>query len=1404
MSHFVPRTCTEIGEDGSPIGPRRSSDGSVDDFDAGWDEGAPGIEPEHPSDDSTDWSSLLSGDDSPVESECSSRALEHYRESDAYVLLGAPGAGKTTAFRQEAGCGGGHYVTARDFITLDDRPEWHDTTLFIDGLDEMRAGAADDRPPFDAIRAKLDRLARPRFRLSCREADWFGANDREHLKSVSRGGEVKVLRLDPLSEADVREILFRQADIEDTDQFIATARERWVDGLLVNPQSLRMLVQAVSGGSWPETRMQTFELACKRLLREHNTEHRLAHRSQEISESKLLDAAGRLCALQLLTGSAGYVLLGDGEDSGYLGLQRISDGDPETFHQVPRTRLFESPGENLVAPTHRQIAEFLAGRYLSRRIGSSLPVGRVLALMTGDDSGIVSELRGLSAWLAAHGKTGRGEIIDRDPFGVVLYGDVQGFSREEKRRILECLHRETKKNPWHSSVARMDSRLGDLATSDMEEDFREILIDPARDGTRQRFVFIVLQSLTHGQVIGALSDLLMKTVRDDSWLSGVRCQALDTFIGYQEQDIDTDDLRILLEDIHAGSVSDPDDELLGILLKGLYPKVLSASNLLKYLKAPENPSLYGRYVSFWIGHLPENSTNAQLAELFDAITDRFDQLRPVLHYIGHEIASRNKVTFLNRGKLLARLLARFLETAQESASSAVTSEHLFDWLEIVLDARSHPSQEIRIIKFWLSSHPDEYKEMIKIGMQRCTESHNFSRCMSKIEHRFRGVARPPDFGRWCLEQIISPADSGIKEYLIHQVADLVYGHLHDEGLSREIVEEHFAGDRAILDAFTERLRDREYTDEQQQEMQKRTGEEDDAGKFLQQQQWRATAKHHRVALRENKCKPVILHKLAEIYCGIYYDIEGNTFEERLHDLFGDDEGLIEVVLEGLRGSVNRADVPDAEEIIHLFTEKQIHEMTLPFLAGLEISGGPDGERQIRQALAAYYTRLTGWYDNQPPIWYNSILESHADVAADVLVRFVRAEIRNGSNVVSGVSSLRDSDEIARLASMPLLKTFPARCSIPQLHALGVLLGIALRLCETEQILELTDKKLASRSMNTGQSVYWLVAGIFASDSAESYRERLREYVYGNERRIRYLTTFVDRLADWICPECIRALDTPALQLLIELMGSSYGPVEPLDFDSRSRLIREFINKLAIVPSSDATRALESLSDDDALRSWKPYLVDALDRQNSVRREAGFHHPDVAQVLRTLDDNSPANVADLSALTFDFLSEISRTIRDGSTSDWRQYWHWDQSSHRQRLKPMHEDHCRDRLLSDLRSRFGPLGIDAVPEGRYADEKRSDIRVSYGDFNVPVEIKRSDHQNLWSAIRNQLIAKYTRDPGAGGYGIYLVFWFGKEHCQSPESGSRPGSAGELERRLRDTLSPEEARMIRICVIDVVGAS
>ena len=117
---------------------------------------------------------------------------------------------------------------------------------------------------------------------------------------------------------------------------------------------------------------------------------------------------------------------------------RVSPKKAKPFHWLPVTcRAGES--NNRFTPVHRHIAEFLGARHLAGVINRGLPARRVLALITGEDESVVTELRGLSAWLAAQCKNARADLIERDPTGVGLYGDSRGFSLDEKRALLRAL-----------------------------------------------------------------------------------------------------------------------------------------------------------------------------------------------------------------------------------------------------------------------------------------------------------------------------------------------------------------------------------------------------------------------------------------------------------------------------------------------------------------------------------------------------------------------------------------------------------------------------------------------------------------------------------------------------------------------------------------------------------------------------------------------------------------------------------------------------------------------------------------------------------------------------------------------------------------------------------------------------
>jgi len=1324
------------------------------------------------------------------------RSLEGFRELYAYVLLGDPGAGKTASFMQEAIESGGEYIRARDFATFDPRDEYKVKTLFIDGLDEMRAGGGDGRTSLDHIRRHLDRLGCPRFRLSCREADWLGASDQEALKCVSPNGEVAALHLDRLSDDDIAEILKHKENVSDADSFMRQAQEHGLGDLLRNPQALSLLVKAVGGDVWPKSRKQVYAMACEKLVSDPNPEHRYAKRDTSIFADALLGAAGYLCAIQLLASNAGFALDEASADDQHPCWQILPQHDMPLLAAL-KTNLFQSDGEALRIPVHRSVAEFLGARYLATRMNDGLPHSRLLTLITGEDGGVVTDLRGLAAWLAVHSRSARQTLIERDPLGVVLYGDVRGFSVADKQMVLEALADEAERYPWFRSDDWADSPFDALGTMDMEPIFQQMLSSSSRSNADQALLDCVLDAIQYGEQMPGLATPLEAIIRGSSYMPHIRKNALWALIhGVQAGSAM---LLHLAQDVRDGLIEDNEDELIGALLKELYPEVISPAEIFEYLHQPKSDSI-NSYRMFWRHYLERLSNNTHLPILLD--------------WLSKERAEDKKIPYTSR---FDRMAGALLVRGMTELGDSISDELLYQWLGVVLDEFDFPrmdNEPLKQISAWFEGRPERFKSLIEYAELGCSSAEDAWGCMQTATRRISFVPTPADIEAWYLKKAADVKDKELARfYFVKAVQPLLQ---HDEAAGYLPISQ--------LERLAPWIN---ANPECEMWLEPYTscpigGWEQEHG--LHSQQWGnedqkkkteliAFYRQHIDAIRDGSAYPQIMHDLALAYDGHLSEAHGDTPLEQLEMFFGNDNELVDAAISGFLHTLKRADLPTVKEISDLAVKGiQPHYIRSACLIGMnhlfrinpDEALGQSDENLVRLLVF----RLSDGMGDEPE-WFVKLVHTRPDLVAGAFLACIQPMLRARKEHITGLHLLTGESayvEVARLVLPKLMEGFPVRAGVGQLpYMLGSLLKAALRYLSKDYLAGLAAKKSALASMDAAQKTYWLALGLLLMPN--EYEDQLLQFVGKSQKRKGHLVGFLyesfgrRNLPDWV------QIPERTLARIVELFGPDCKDTLPsgvVTAEMRAAdMVRSYIAILGNTPEESVSKEIERLLTLPSLSHWHNRLRHAQHSQRIARRKATFRRLSVAQVAQSIANLQPANAADLAALTFEQLRDIARKIRDGNTNDYRQYWSFDSSrkqSTEAKSKP--ENDCRDALLSDLQERLGKLGVDAQPESNYADNKRADIKVSFGDstrLNVPIEIKKDTHADLWSAIHDQLVAKYVRDTGTDGYGIYLVFWFGGKGMRPPTDGVKLRSAKALEDKLRETLSQEEAHRIKICVID-----
>ena len=102
----------------------------------------------------------------------------------------------------------------------------------------------------------------------------------------------------------------------------------------------------------------------------------------------------------------------------------------------------------------------------------------------------------------------------------------------------------------------------------------------------------------------------------------------------------------------------------------------------------------------------------------------------------------------------------------------------------------------------------------------------------------------------------------------------------------------------------------------------------------------------------------------------------------------------------------------------------------------------------------------------------------------------------------------------------------------------------------------------------------------------------------------------------------------------------------------------------------------------------------------------------------------------------------------------------------------------------------------------DDKRADLVCNSSEMQLPIEVKGQWHDDLWTAMNDQLGDLYLKEYQSQGQGIYLIFYFGENVTKKPKGNSKykPQNALQLQEYLSVCIEDKYKQGIDVFVMDL----
>lgn len=1280
--------------------------------------------------------------------------------AECLVILGEAGMGKTSLLEQFSDKTGYACCKARTLIRSTDPHKLlgDAQVLVIDALDEV--ASTRDGDVIDLVLRQLEILDNPRFVMSCRVSDWRSATGEAEIR-VQYAKPPLALHLKPFTDSDIIAFLCSRLDEEQAKIVVEHFNNRDLAELLGNPQTLVMIADIAKDGRLPENRRELFAQATDRLCVEHND----SKADSQLPKEAALTAAGAACTVLILTGSESISRKASANIKvGELSLADVSllPGGAD-IATVIASRLFKAQGGDRFSYIHRRVGEYLAAQWLAKQADTPRKRRRLLAMF--HHNGLVpASLRGLHAWLAQDPFL-RADVIAVDPMGVVEYGDADTLSPSDARVLLHTLAALLKINP--KAIGWGNYAIRSLAHPDLVNELKPLIIAPH---TEFRLQLLILDSLAGSAIAGEYTDELNDIILNKNADLIVRkaagkaladlqdaqqwAETLVTLNNYQDED----SIRLaveLLGDIGYDKVS---DQLIGDLV-------------MSYIQ------IDSRTIGTFID-LERNLPDHRLVRFLDHLTVQVNCLGDQ----GSEPHGDVLSDFINH------LIIRALNT------NKVTAKKMWSWLE-PLDPNAGYQTELKQQLASIISGADELRRQVqRLVLLESTNEQNVYLRMHYLRQSSPGFI-PSNQDVVALLAALEPEKT--EDECWQQVVRLV-DHDSSKGAEVRAAASRFAQycperiawlkqlTMPYVSTYTAEAEEKKRVREELQ-AQELTAQRESYAPHIQSMQggdYKALINPAKAYLRffADIPKELPAHQRIEQWLGAeiadaahlgfesflqltssqptMQEVAGALAEDK-HYLSG--YIMVAALAERFRQKIG-FDVVSSNKLIVGFFEL--------YRAGIEARAGIEGlKAAIEQTLKArgdWEKAIRLFYESQlsvvkEHINFHEFMTSESDsalatsLAAEWLEQFPELSIQAEKELIDRLVRSKEFGELSRIASSRLDLTDDERQNI--WDAIGLLINF-----------EQTAARL--KASNIVPELLWNIR-----DRCSNNR-----YRYADQAPI---AIGISQL-EWM----IREFRTKWAETE-RPNGVTIGDKNPWNASS---YITDLISQLGGNVSEAAGEALHRLQSEQP-DGYTESIKTAIAERTRQLVEAAYAPPELQEIKAVIADSAPATNRDLLAFMLEELETVQKKITSDDVDSWQGFYD-------DKDAPYGEERCRDYLLTLLRQ--GEKGVVLDPERHVAADKRVDITCSVGTLRLPIEIKGQWHRELWTAADIQLDGLYTPDWQAGGFGIYLVLWFGntasKKLYGPSKEKPKPSSPEELREQLAAASRAAREGRVEVVVLDL----